>query len=41
MELIADALKDSLHPLLFRRHFDDNKVGKMTRILMDGVPHWR
>ncbi|KAM5356245.1 hypothetical protein ACJ41O_002891 [Fusarium nematophilum] len=30
--------KAALHPLLFRRHFDDGKVEKMARILMDKVP---
>lgn len=29
--------KAALHPLLFRRHFDDKKVEKMARILMDSV----
>ncbi|RSL63485.1 hypothetical protein CEP53_004390 [Fusarium sp. AF-6] len=29
--------KAALHPLLFRRHFDDAKVEKMAKILMDNV----
>ncbi|KAF4988698.1 hypothetical protein FGRMN_9610 [Fusarium graminum] len=29
--------KAALHPLLFRRHFDDKKVEEMARILMDSV----
>ncbi|RGP75004.1 hypothetical protein FLONG3_5872 [Fusarium longipes] len=29
--------KAALHPLLFRRHFDDKKVEKMAKILMDSV----
>ncbi|KAM0293007.1 hypothetical protein ACHAO9_002576 [Fusarium lateritium] len=29
--------KAALHPLLFRRHFDDRKIEKMARILMDSV----
>ncbi|KAF4979274.1 hypothetical protein FZEAL_4473 [Fusarium zealandicum] len=29
--------KAALHPLLFRRHFNDKKVEKMARILMDRV----
>jgi SWI/SNF-related matrix-associated actin-dependent regulator 1 of chromatin subfamily A len=29
--------KAALHPLLFRRHFDDAKVEKMAQILMDNV----
>lgn len=29
--------KAALHPLLFRRHFDDQKVEKMAKILMDNV----
>ncbi|KAM0437500.1 hypothetical protein ACHAPT_001863 [Fusarium lateritium] len=29
--------KAALHPLLFRRHFDDAKVERMARILMDNV----
>ncbi|KAK7432586.1 DNA-dependent ATPase fun30 [Neonectria magnoliae] len=29
--------KAALHPLLFRRHFDDVKVGKMAKILMDNI----
>jgi SWI/SNF-related matrix-associated actin-dependent regulator 1 of chromatin subfamily A len=29
--------KAALHPLLFRRHFDDKKIEKMARILMDSV----
>ncbi|KAJ3522024.1 hypothetical protein NM208_g13036 [Fusarium decemcellulare] len=30
--------KAALHPLLFRRHFDDKKVEKMAHILMNKVP---
>ncbi|KAJ6445623.1 Mediator of RNA polymerase II transcription subunit 14 [Purpureocillium lavendulum] len=30
--------KAALHPLLFRRHFTDQKVETMARILMDRVP---
>lgn len=30
--------KAALHPLLFRRHFDDKKVKKMAEILMANVP---
>lgn len=30
--------KAALHPLLFRRYFDDAKVEKMARILMDAIP---
>ncbi|KAH7257372.1 SNF2 family N-terminal domain-containing protein [Fusarium tricinctum] len=29
--------KAALHPLLFRRHFDDKKIEKMARILMNSV----
>lgn len=30
--------KAALHPLLFRRHFDDAKIEKMAKILMDNIP---
>ncbi|KAH7160215.1 SNF2 family N-terminal domain-containing protein [Dactylonectria estremocensis] len=30
--------KAALHPLLFRRHFDDTKINKMAKILMDNIP---
>ncbi|KAI5463048.1 helicase [Mariannaea sp. PMI_226] len=30
--------KAAIHPLLFRRHFDDAKINKMAKILMDNVP---
>ncbi|KAH6895205.1 SNF2 family N-terminal domain-containing protein [Thelonectria olida] len=30
--------KAAIHPLLFRRHFDDAKVEKMAKILMDNIP---
>lgn len=30
--------KAALHPLLFRRHFTDNKVEEMAKILMDRIP---
>lgn len=30
--------KAALHPLLFRRHFDDAKIDKMAKIIMDKVP---
>jgi SWI/SNF-related matrix-associated actin-dependent regulator of chromatin subfamily A containing DEAD/H box 1 len=30
--------KAAIHPLLFRRHFTDEKVAKMGRLLMDNVP---
>ncbi|KAH7326473.1 SNF2 family N-terminal domain-containing protein [Stachybotrys elegans] len=32
--------KAALHPLLFRRHFNDEKVEKMAKILMDKVPQY-